>query len=184
MKMAALYVSVLLISFIVNRAAIADCSPPPLQAQFAIDYSYPPYNQLPNIADNPGLSSEGVSERTAAMSNAIGAYRSTHGLESAQPGTAFMITYQDGAVEEGQVQLITSDVQALPVPGSFESAEEVEQCAAQQNDGALSGGGGGENTGLGGNGIGGSGGLVFSAGFCHDYYSGGSYIGTSCPHAP
>jgi len=183
MKMAALYVSALLISFCVNRAAIANCSPPPLQAQFAIDYSYPPYNQLPNIADNPGLSSEGVSERTAAMSNAIGTYHLTHGLESAPPGTAFMITYQDGAVEEGQVQLLTSSVQALPVPGSFESAVEVAQCAAQKKQGGLAGGGGGGNSGFGGGGSGGSGGLVFSVGFCYDYYSNGSYIGTSCPRA-
>ena len=163
------------------RLAYAGCNPP-LQPEFAINYSYPPYNQLPNIAGNPGLSGEGISERTAAMSNAIGAYHSTHGLSSTPPGTIFMITYQDGADEEGDVQSIYSDVQAIPVPNSFQTASEVQQCAAEesQGPGQFSGGGGSGVSGIGG----GSGftlGLGWTVGTCYDYYSNGSYIGTDCP---
>lgn len=44
-----------------DSVAIANCPPPPLPPQFAIDYSYPPYNQLPKIEYNPSLSGEGYS---------------------------------------------------------------------------------------------------------------------------
>lgn len=166
----------LLTIFCADSVAIANCPPPPLPPQFAIDYSYPPYNQLPNIEDNPGLSGEGYSERAAAMSNAIRVYHLAHGLESAPPGTAFMITYQDGASEEGQVQILTSDLQALPVPGSFESAEELAQCAAKYSDGGGLAGKGGSGV----NSTGPSGGGATWINICDDYYSDGEYQGTRC----